>query len=258
MLVIDRVEDGGDGSVRFVWNDAPLDPDVDGAGNNSGEIHVSRGAILGFYEMMNGTGVVGDDEFGVSNKGIPFFMDMLNTFTTIFAEEFNMLNDHPGGGPLFVSIDGEPLSARNIRISDEWNRDSLFLVRPGADEDNPDIPGEARAVNILAFIDALQTTNREVTDASGRTFRGSIMGYIVSMNSELSIATQSNAKNLAMSDGLLLSIDNMRESVKGVSEDEETVNLMKYTKSYSAAARFMTTLDEMVDIIVNRMGLVGR
>jgi flagellar hook-associated protein 1 FlgK len=40
--------------------------------------------------------------------------------------------------------------------------------------------------------------------------------------------------------------------------DEEGINLMAYQKSYQAAARYFTALDEAVDIIINKMGLVGR
>jgi flagellar hook-associated protein 1 FlgK len=50
----------------------------------------------------------------------------------------------------------------------------------------------------------------------------------------------------------------MRASIKDVSEDEEAMNLAKYQKSYNAAARYMTVLDEMIDLIVSRMGIVGR
>ena len=53
-------------------------------------------------------------------------------------------------------------------------------------------------------------------------------------------------------------IDEQRESLGGVSLDEEAANLVRYQKAYQAAARVMTTYDEMLDQIINRMGLVGR
>jgi flagellar hook-associated protein 1 FlgK len=57
---------------------------------------------------------------------------------------------------------------------------------------------------------------------------------------------------------VLTTIDNQRESVKGVSLNEETVNMIKYQRAFEASARVMTALDEMLDIIINRMGVVGR
>ena len=51
---------------------------------------------------------------------------------------------------------------------------------------------------------------------------------------------------------------NAREAISGVNLDEEGINLMAFQKSYNAAARYFTALDEAVDTIINRMGIVGR
>lgn len=49
-----------------------------------------------------------------------------------------------------------------------------------------------------------------------------------------------------------------RDSVSGVNLDEEITDMVKFQKSYNAAARMMTTIDSMLETIVTRMGLVGR
>lgn len=53
-------------------------------------------------------------------------------------------------------------------------------------------------------------------------------------------------------------IDDLRQSVMGVSIDEELTQMIKYQKGYSACARMTTTFDEMLDIIINKLGTVGR
>ncbi|QDB78155.1 flagellar hook-associated protein FlgK [Georgenia wutianyii] len=40
--------------------------------------------------------------------------------------------------------------------------------------------------------------------------------------------------------------------------DEESVNLVMYQRAYEAAARVLTTVDEMLDTLINRTGVVGR
>ncbi len=44
----------------------------------------------------------------------------------------------------------------------------------------------------------------------------------------------------------------------GVDSDEETMNLLMYQRGYEASARLMTTIDEMLDLLINRTGVVGR
>ena len=53
-------------------------------------------------------------------------------------------------------------------------------------------------------------------------------------------------------------VDNLRNSMSGVSTDEEMSNMMKYQHAYNASARVVNAVDSMIDTIVNRMGLVGR
>ncbi len=49
-----------------------------------------------------------------------------------------------------------------------------------------------------------------------------------------------------------------RESVVGVNLDDEAADMAKAQKAYQAAARVMNAYDELLDLVINRMGLVGR
>jgi len=50
---------------------------------------------------------------------------------------------------------------------------------------------------------------------------------------------------------LVEQIDHLRSSVEGVSLDEEMTRMLTYQRSYQAAARLMTTLDDMLDRLIN-------
>ncbi len=54
------------------------------------------------------------------------------------------------------------------------------------------------------------------------------------------------------------SLDDAWEQQAGVNLDEETVNILTAQRAYEAAARLLTTLDEVLDTLINRTGLVGR
>ena len=52
-------------------------------------------------------------------------------------------------------------------------------------------------------------------------------------------------------------INDRRSSTSGVSMDEEMTNLIRYQRGYQASARAMSTIDEMLDVLINRAGRVG-
>lgn len=52
-------------------------------------------------------------------------------------------------------------------------------------------------------------------------------------------------------------VDKLVQSQSGVSFDEETTNLLTYQRSYQASSRVLTTVDEMLDTLINRTGRVG-
>ena len=54
--------------------------------------------------------------------------------------------------------------------------------------------------------------------------------------------------------GVLNAVRGQRESVSGVSLDEEAAELMKFQRAYQASARVISVVDQMLDIVVNSMG----
>lgn len=61
-----------------------------------------------------------------------------------------------------------------------------------------------------------------------------------------------------MKSTLVQQVDRQREAVHGVSLDEEMTLLLQYQHAYSAAARAVTAIDQMLDKLINGTGLVGR
>jgi flagellar hook-associated protein 1 FlgK len=53
-------------------------------------------------------------------------------------------------------------------------------------------------------------------------------------------------------------VDDLRTAASGVSTDEEISNLLTYQRAYQASSRVLTTMDDMLDQLINRTGLVGR
>jgi flagellar hook-associated protein 1 FlgK len=82
---------------------------------------------------------------------------------------------------------------------------------------------------------------------------GAYKAFVAKVGGDLNEAQrmQGNAQILADS------VENRRQSVQGVSMDEEMSNLIRFQRAYQASARAMSTMDEMLDVLINRTGRVG-
>ena len=77
--------------------------------------------------------------------------------------------------------------------------------------------------------------------------------FIARVGSEVRGATREEANAQALTDA----VEDRRESVMGVSLDEEMSNVVRFQRAYQASSRAMSTMDEMLDVLINRTGRVG-
>ena len=82
--------------------------------------------------------------------------------------------------------------------------------------------------------------------------------YWRSAMADLGVWSQESYRMVLNQTAILIELDDNRLSISGVSIDEEWVDIIKFQHAYNAASRYITTIDEELDVIVNRMGLVGR
>ena len=72
-----------------------------------------------------------------------------------------------------------------------------------------------------------------------------------SLVSDVGIDVQSAQMNYDHQTAMAASLDNYRESISGVSLDEEMVNLVKFQHAYDAAAKLISAVDEMMNTVMN-------
>jgi flagellar hook-associated protein 1 len=73
---------------------------------------------------------------------------------------------------------------------------------------------------------------------------------------QLGVDTQTATNRNQIQQSATQSIDNARSQQSGVSIDEEMTNLVQFQHGYDAAARLLTTIDAMLDTLINHTGLV--
>ncbi len=76
----------------------------------------------------------------------------------------------------------------------------------------------------------------------------------------LSLALErEQARDMVLNQTILTDqIRERKEEISSVSLDEEMANMLKYQHSYIANSRVINAIDEMIETIVNRLGIVGR
>ena len=82
---------------------------------------------------------------------------------------------------------------------------------------------------------------------------GQYRAFVAQVGSQVREATRQEANQQALADA----VENRRQSVSGVSMDEEMSNLVRFQRAYQASSRAMSTMDEMLDVLINRTGRVG-
>ena len=75
---------------------------------------------------------------------------------------------------------------------------------------------------------------------------------------DLGVRTQAAAQRATVLESARSTAENLQLSSSSVDLDEESVNMLAYQRAYEGAARVLTTMDEMLDVLINRTGVVGR
>ncbi|MEZ5359437.1 MAG: flagellar hook-associated protein FlgK [Candidatus Zixiibacteriota bacterium] len=105
--------------------------------------------------------------------------------------------------------------------------------------------------NALAIHDL---RNSLILDNGGST----VSDYYNTLVGKIGVQTNEAITFKANYETLIQQIEISRESVQGVSLDEEMANLTKMQHAYNAAARVITVMDEALGTLIQGMGVVGR
>lgn len=219
--------------------------------------NLTSGSIKASLDMLNGRGTAAQPVRGEGfDKGILYYKDKIDTFANTFAKTFNDIipiyddmGNEIGKKQLFSMGSGEDFTAGNIDINSVWAENSNFML------ENAHKPGEG--------IDYTDFANRAVAaftkEQNFGEFKGTFDGYVsfysvANLGNQRTNVTSRFESCSEISENILKSIS----AVSGVSMEEEGVDMVQYTKAYNAMGRVMTALDEALDTLISKTGLVGR
>ena len=164
--------------------------------------------------------------------------DLIQWVNDVHATGFG-LNDQTGL-PFFSGTGADNITVEATIVGDLDNV---------AAASSPTSPGDGSNALLMHELQRKLTMNTEST-----TFENFYAGLVA----EIGILRQ-QAGGMEQNELLLTShLSQQRQSLGGVSLDEEATNMIRYQHAYNAAARIVTAFDEMLDRIINHMGIVGR
>lgn len=104
----------------------------------------------------------------------------------------------------------------------------------------------------LEMADAIHETVGVLNPNSSTTYN--VFGYYTQMVSELSTTGNIWYGIVSNQELTVTTAFNERQNVMGVSTDEELSNLIKFQQCYNASSRYITTVAEMLEYIIERLG----
>ena len=104
----------------------------------------------------------------------------------------------------------------------------------------------------------LNHSGEAISTSARATNADSLNAYYNAITSRLGSDAESLKAKESSQEDLITQIVNWRSSTAGVDWNEELTNMITFQKGYSACSRCLTTMDEMLDRLINNTGTVGR
>lgn len=223
------------------------------------EVNIEGGELKGLIDIRDGNGLNGN------YRGLPYYLEQLNRFARDFSREFNI--QHKAG----VDLDGnagtnffeepavpDPVDTwKNINCINFKVRDAI-KTNPNLVAASSGVNGESNNENIKIIAELRETKDIFYDTAMATKINGTPEDFLKSFLSALSVDSNQAKRLTENSEAIVKQTENSRMSESGVSLDEEMSNMVKFQHAYNASARMITSLDKILDTMINRLGLVGR
>ena len=175
---------------------------------------------------------------------IPGYRSALDTMAYEVVQQVNTLHDAGftlGGTdapPFFQPLGAVAGAASQIAV-DPTIAANTSLIAAGSIAATPGDNGTARS--LAALRDA------RVLSGNSATFTSFYTDLVYDVGQDRSVATS----EAAVRGEVVQQIENLRDGVSGVSLDEEAASMMRFQRAYEANARFFTTVNQTLDVLLN-------
>ncbi len=179
----------------------------------------------------------------VRDQIVTGLIEDLDEMAYTIANEVNTLHragydgNFQRGQNFFNSVEKDQ-AAELLKMNTSVREDVTKIAVAG----QPGSPGDNRVANLISDLQYKKT----MRDGSA-TFDDFHNKTVAS----LGVITQSTHREQEAQTNIVNQLSNIRESISGVSIDEETTQMIKFQKAFDASARLIRAADEMMDTVIN-------
>jgi flagellar hook-associated protein 1 FlgK len=150
------------------------------------------------------------------------------------------------GGKMQYAVSPIAHPAGWMEINKAIKSDVQTIASGFADQDGVLNPGDNRAAVAIAAI-----RNSAVMVGNTRTFDD----FFADAVTNAGLKGEQAERSLETQVAIMKELRDMRNSISGVNVDEELSDIIKFQHGYNAAAKFISTVNDMLDTVINRMGV---
>ena len=176
----------------------------------------------------------------LQNTVIPKYVTYINDFTEALSSRVNDL--HAGGYDAYKNVGGDFFTITDTdNPSGTISVNSIITADPNRIAGSETVTGDG---SIASRIAAIQ--NELLMDSGTATLNSFLAAMVGDIGSQVADAKMDSDYQTIITNQL----ENQRESVSGVSIDEEMLQLIKYQMGYTAAGKLVVSAEEMLDTLI--------
>jgi len=223
------------------------------------EININNTGTATFTATNGNPSAISIDKYEITITGANSFT--LNNLTTGLNE--GTFNYSPGStfnlaGGFAVTISAGAAVGDRFKLSVSENAAQTMSISSDVASNGSKIAAglssSSDGANALSLIDLQSKLSfNSITHVAAGSGSFTFDEFYSSIVSELGIQSFSTQATLEQQEGILLQLNTRRESISGVSIDEEFINMVKFQQAYNAAARLIGVVDELLDTVISQV-----
>ena len=220
----------------------------------SNTIQIKGGELYAHMELLTST--------DSTTPGIPYYIAQINQYAQSIAKQVNDIHTTGYTDPQDGSASQTGINFFEVPKDLSGNEDYSLITAGNLSlsQEVKDSVWNIAASSVKIDLSA-SSTNESNADIAAKLYSladgGDFYTKLNTIVGHLAIVSDTNTGLLDTNQSMLNSISKQRTSLSGVSLDEETTNLIMYQQSYNVASRMITTVDEMLNTLINGTGRVG-